>query len=371
MSEKPNLIPIPMPLLNPNEKEALLVALEVAEGAALAEGDLIAEVESTKSTGEILAPAAGYLVGLRFSPGQTLTAGEVLAYIGATPDAQDPTLPPWAPEAASAETEAPQDLRITAPARELALAKGLDLAELPQGPLVTKQTVMDLLVKKAAANLPPIPASEKRLVIFGAGGHGRSLAALIQKMGGFDLLGFLDDGVPAGSEVLGLPVLGGRDSLAKLAEDGIRLAVNGVGGIGNLKTRLTVFDLLRQAGFHCPKVIHPTAFIEDSAVLADGVQVFPLAYVGTEVSAGFGTIINTGAIVSHDCQLGETVNLSPGATLAGGVTIGAGSLIGMRATVNLGVQIGEYALVGNGAAVKADVPDRGVVPAGTIWPPRR
>ena len=33
MSEK--LIPILVPLLNPNEKEALLVALEVAEGDAI------------------------------------------------------------------------------------------------------------------------------------------------------------------------------------------------------------------------------------------------------------------------------------------------------------------------------------------------
>jgi sugar O-acyltransferase (sialic acid O-acetyltransferase NeuD family) len=369
MSEK--LIPIQVPLLNPNEKEALLAALEVAQGEAVQQDDVIALVETTKSTGEVTAPAAGYLVGVRFEPGQSLLAGEVLAYIGSSPDAHDPKLPPWAPETPTAEVNAPQGLRITAPARALAEENALDLAKLPLGPLVTKQMVAELLAQQAAQSLPPIPEGENRLIIFGAGGHGRSLAALVQKMGGFDPQGFVDDGVPAGETVLGLPVLGGRDSLAGLAADGIRLAINGVGGIGNLKSRLSVFDLLRQAGFEFPTVIHPTAFIEDSAELAAGVQVFPLAYVGTEVTAGFGTIINTGAIVSHDCMLGRTVNLSPGATLAGGVTVGEGSLIGMRATVNLGVQIGAYSLVGNGATVKADVPDGGVVPAGTIWPPHR
>jgi len=369
MSEK--LIPILVPLLNPNEKEALLVALEVAEGDAIAQDVVVALVETTKSTGEVTAPTAGYLVGVRFQPGQSMLAGEVLAYVGATPDAKDANLPPWAPETVSSSEAAPQGLRITDPARALAEENSLDLAELPLGPLVTRQIVMDLLAKNAAASLPPIPEGEKRLVIFGAGGHGRSLAALIQKMGGFDLLGFVDDGVPASEIVLGLPILGGRDCLLDLAADGIRLAINGVGGIGNLNARLAVFDLLRQAGFEFPTVIHPTAFIEESAHLADGVQVFPLAYVGTEVTAGFGTIINTGAIVSHDCQLGQTVNLSPGATLAGGVTVGEGTLIGMRATVNLNVKIGAYALIGNGATVKADVPDRGVVPAGTIWPPHK
>ncbi|MBG0788472.1 MAG: NeuD/PglB/VioB family sugar acetyltransferase [Anaerolineaceae bacterium] len=369
MSEK--LIPIQVPLLNPNEKEALLVAMEAAEGESIQQDDLIAVVETTKSTGEVTAPAAGYLVGVRFQPGQSMVAGEVLAYIGESPDSNDPTLSPWAKDAEPTEDTSPQGLRITAPAQALAEGNGLDLADLPLGPLVTRQMVADLLAQKVAPSLPPIPEGENRLVIFGAGGHGRSLAALIQKMGGFELLGFVDDGVPAGETVLGLPVLGGRDALAKLAADGIRLAINGVGGIGNLNARLSVFDLLRQSGFQCPKVIHPTAFIEDSAILADGVQVFPLAYVGTEVTAGFGTIINTGAIVSHDCQLGRTVNLSPGATLAGGVTVGEGTLIGMRATVNLNVKIGAYALVGNGATVKADVPDRGVVPAGTIWPPHK
>ena len=68
MSEK--LIPIQVPLLNPNEKEALLVALEAAEGAAIAQDDVVAIVETTKSTGEVTAPTSGYLVGVRFQPGQ-------------------------------------------------------------------------------------------------------------------------------------------------------------------------------------------------------------------------------------------------------------------------------------------------------------
>ncbi len=90
MSEK--LIPILVPLLNPNEKEALLVALETAEGEAVQQDDVIAVVETTKSTGEVTAPSAGYLVGARFQPGQSMVAGEVLAYIGNHPN---PMTPPY------------------------------------------------------------------------------------------------------------------------------------------------------------------------------------------------------------------------------------------------------------------------------------
>jgi sugar O-acyltransferase (sialic acid O-acetyltransferase NeuD family) len=366
------LIPIKIPLLNPNEPEALLASLEVKEGELLETGDVVAVIETTKSTGEVRADADGYLVGLRFKESDTLRAGEILAYIGVSPTAKDPALPPWADETISLAGEvSPAGLRITAPARELALEKGLELDSLPHGPLVTRQMVLELANAKTSTRHTEIPDGENRLVIYGAGGHGCSLAALIRKMGGYEIVGFLDDGYQPGEEVLGLKVLGGRTQLGELAEEGIRLAVNGVGGIGDLPSRLAVYDLLRKAGFRCPTVVHPTAFLEDSTELNDGVQVFPFAYVGTQVRVGYGCIINTGAIVSHDCELSPYVNLSPGATLAGMVTIGEGTLVGMRATVNLNVHIGQRALIGNGATVKADVPDGGVVPAGTIWPPRR
>jgi sugar O-acyltransferase (sialic acid O-acetyltransferase NeuD family) len=367
---KQTLIPVRIPLLNPNETEALLVSLEVEEGQPVEKDQVLALIETTKSTGEVLAESGGYWVGLRFEVGDSLQAGDVLAYIGQSPDAQDPSLPPWAPEAPEVNDEQTEGLRITAPARALALEKGLNLEDLSHGPLITRERVMALVAEAKAQALPEIPEGENRLVIYGAGGHGRSLAALVRKTGGYELVGFIDDGVPAGEKALGLPILGGREKLAELAGEGIRLALNGVGGIGDLKTRLEVFDLLTRTGFHCPNVIHPTAFLEDSVGLGDGCQVMPLAYVGTQVETGFGCIINTGAIVSHDCQLESYVNLSPGATLAGGVTVGEGSLVGMRATVNLNVRIGRRALIGNGATVKADVPDGGVVPAGTIWPPR-
>ncbi|MBP1702324.1 MAG: hypothetical protein H6Q38_1431, partial [Chloroflexi bacterium] len=72
--------------------------------------------------------------------------------------------------------------------------------------------------------------------------------------------------------------------------------------------------------------------------------------------------------ISHDCQLGDYVNIAPGAILAGEVNIEAGALVGMGVTVNLRVKVGAGARIGNGATVKSDVPEKGIVRAGTIWP---
>ena len=47
-----------------------------------------------------------------------------------------------------------------------------------------------------------------RLLVVGAGGHGRSVAEAAELSGQFEVVGFLDDSLPAGATALGLPVLG-------------------------------------------------------------------------------------------------------------------------------------------------------------------
>jgi sugar O-acyltransferase (sialic acid O-acetyltransferase NeuD family) len=362
-------IPIKIPLLNPNEPEARLVELHVAEGQPVKAGDVICTLETTKATNELTAEADGYVIGLRFSQGDTVRAGDVLAYLAADPNWTPPETEMPFPETGE-RTEIPAGLRITQPALSLAQEQGLDLCLLPKGPLVTVKMVHSVLGKQPEEPLHPAPTEfdPMAIIVYGGGGHGKSVIELLRALGTYRLIGIVDDGLSAGENILGLPVLGGHEALAKMRAEGVRLAVNAVGGIGNVGVRVKVFHQLAEAGFLFPAIVHPTAFIEPSAILSPGVQVFPLAYVGSDVRVGFGTIINTGAIVSHDCALGDYVNISPGAILAGGVQIEDRALIGMGVTINLYARIGEGARVGNSAVVKSNVPRGGVVRAGHIWP---
>ena len=364
-------IPVTIPLLNPNEPEALLAALHVQEGQQVAAGDLLCTLETTKSAADLPAEQAGIVVGLRSQQGETVRAGEILCYLAEEAG--------WKPPAAAVSTEEnkalseealPDGLRITQPALALARQLGVALGQLPRDRLVTESVVRSATVKPSGLELSP-PASAfdaQAILVYGGGGHGKTLIDLLRRLGTYQIVGVIDDGLPAGAQVMGLPVLGGAEVLPKLYEQGIRQAVNAVGGIGNLAVRVQVFRQLAEAGFTCPAVIHPRAVVEDSARLSAGVQVFALAYVGSEARVGFGGIVNTGAILSHDCALGDYVNISPGAILAGEVQVGSGTLVGMGATINLQVKIGAGARIGNGATVKADVPEKGIVRAGSVWP---
>lgn len=209
----------------------------------------------------------------------------------------------------------------------------------------------------------------EKIIVFGAGGHGKSIIDLILAAGEYELVGLVDDAPQPDNQVMGIPVLGGRDCLASLIQSGIHLAVNAVGGIGNPSLRVSIFDLLEKTGFSFPPVVHPRACVEPSARLADGVQVLAMAYVGSEALVGFGSIINYGAILSHEVLLGKYVNISPGAMLAGRVSVADTSQIGMGATINLDIKVGQSVRIGNSAVIKKNVPDHSIIRAGSIWPP--
>jgi sugar O-acyltransferase (sialic acid O-acetyltransferase NeuD family) len=244
------------------------------------------------------------------------------------------------------------------------------LTQLKGDVFITEKMVQDLIdvsaVRKTALQVQHYEPND--IIVYGGGGHGKALIDLLRVLGSYHIIGIVDDDPKADTSIMGVPVLGGGYILDQLVEQGVHLAVNAVGGIGNIQSRIKVFERLSQTGFTCPAVVHPTAFVEASAALADGVQVMPHAYVGSEVHVGFGVIINTGAIVSHDCTLGDYANLSPGVILAGEVSVGSATLIGMGVTVNLQVRVGERARIGNGSTIKQDVPAGGIVHAGTIWP---
>jgi acetyltransferase-like isoleucine patch superfamily enzyme len=72
-------------------------------------------------------------------------------------------------------------------------------------------------------------------------------------------------------------------------------------------------------------------------------------------------ILNSGAVVEHDCVVGDGAHVSPNATLTGNVRVGARSWVGAGAVVLPGVRVGDDARVGAGAVVTRAVTDGATV----------
>ena len=193
----------------------------------------------------------------------------------------------------------------------------------------------------------------KNLVIIGAGGHGKVLAATALAAAQWARIMFLDD-CAAGGSVVGLPVLGGTDLIGgRVAPDTYQAAV----AIGDNAARRRLCGRLKTLGFALPDIVHPSAVVAPFAELGGGCAVFAQAVVQPGSRLGEGCIVNTAATVDHDCTLGAFVHISPGAHLAGGTQVGGGSWIGIGACTRQQVRIGSGVTVGAGAAVVGDVAD--------------
>jgi sugar O-acyltransferase (sialic acid O-acetyltransferase NeuD family) len=355
-----------VPLLNANEPEARLVGIHAKNGQSVEKGTLLFTIETTKATSDVESPETGFL-RLLAKEGDTLAVGDRLAVI--TDSVNEPVdIPPREDvQVALGQMLPSRKLRITKPARTLADSLGVDLKTLPTDRLVTEEVIRQVtgITKLREVVLPP---SEKPyLLIFGGGGHAKTIIDMVTQIGAWTIAGIVDDNPAIGTQVLGQPVLGTRLVLQTLLEQGVKKAVNGVGGIIDIGVRVRIFELLERAGFTFPALIHPRATVEPSAKVRDGVQVFANAYVGSEAILHAKCMINTNAVVSHDCEIGTYTHIAPGALLAGNVHVGEQTLIGMGVTTAIGVNIGARVRIGNGAIILADVPDKMVIQAGRYW----
>jgi UDP-perosamine 4-acetyltransferase len=190
-----------------------------------------------------------------------------------------------------------------------------------------------------------------RILLLGAGGHGKAIADLLLADGSYEVVGFVD-AAPKASQVLGLPVLGDESLLVVLAGQGIALAH---AAVGDNAQRLAAAARLRAAGFALPSLSYPAALIGHGARVGQGAAILARAVIGPEAEIGALALINTGAIVEHDCVVEEAAHIGPGAVLAGGVRVGAGALIGAGAVVRPGINIGAGAVIGAGAAVVENI----------------
>ena len=196
----------------------------------------------------------------------------------------------------------------------------------------------------ASSHLAPGEA----VVLFGAGDHTRSLADVLHRLG-CSVEAVVDqrpsDEWPL---VLGSDLEGQRFA----RERGLAALV----GIGSNAVRLALVEELRSAGLRVPSLVAATATVSHTAAIGAGSVVLEHAHVGPRSSVGAGVILNTGAIVEHDCSLADGVHCAPRSVLAGGVAVGRLAFLGTGAAVAPMCRVGEGAVVGAGAAVVRDVP---------------
>lgn len=189
----------------------------------------------------------------------------------------------------------------------------------------------------------------KRVIVIGAGGHGRSVAEAVLLLGRDELVGFVDDGANANAKVWTYPMLGRTDVLHSLREHADAVVV----AIGNNAVREMLHARMADAGFELLSVIHPTAFVSQTASLGPGCAVMASAVVGTEAHLCEGVIVNCGAIVDHHCRVDAFGHLGVNACMAGGSALGHRAWMQAGSALGYGVQVENDAVLRPGEARSA------------------
>lgn len=196
--------------------------------------------------------------------------------------------------------------------------------------------------------------TQNKIILAGGGGHALSLleAAPLSDFAGYLAL--------APSAAMPLEWLGDDAEASSLAAKGYLFHMAFVySGLPVMDKRRALIERYEAAGARFAAIIASTAIVTPNSHIAEGCAVLNGAIVN-RATLHKNVVVNSGAIVEHDCVVGANTFIGPGAVIGGAVTIGEDCFIGLGAKVRNCVSIASGVTVAMGAVVTRDLLEPGI-----------
>ena len=192
----------------------------------------------------------------------------------------------------------------------------------------------------------PICRGDK-LIVFGCGGHARSIISAIRQFALNIEIVLVDENAGVDEYVLDCKVIREYELQEK---DSYIIAV------GDNGKRQELFNyLLEQNKGKCIAVISKDSHIGLDVQIGTGTFVAPYSYIGPKVRIGDNVIINSGSVVEHEVIVGNHTHIAPHATICGRTQIGDNVFCGAGSTIIDKLIICDDVIIGAGAVVKEDI----------------
>lgn len=203
----------------------------------------------------------------------------------------------------------------------------------------------------------------KKLVILGGPGDGIVVAeaALLAVRAGaaYTLAGFLNDALPRGTIVHGVPVLGRFEDWVELSDEHVFCPA--VQKVQQMPYRVHRLDGLGIPRHRWQTVIHPMSAVSHDAEIGVGAFVASFATMQPMSRLGDFASLRAGASIGHHAVIERHAYVGPNATMCGATRLSEGAHLGPNAVILDYKTVGRYAVVGIGGAVTKDVRDFAVV----------
>lgn len=209
-----------------------------------------------------------------------------------------------------------------------------------------------------------MPESRK-ILLLGAGGHCRSVMDSLTALCNYETINLIDyrksddTTKDAREDILTLaPIVGNDKDLERLHKEGYTDAFITVGSIGNVGTRIKLYEQLKQIGYQIPNIIDKESVVSPYTMLGEGIYVGKKAVINANTRIGNCAIINTASVIEHDCVIGDFVHVATGSILCGDVNIADRTHIGAGSIIRQGIQIGKDSMIGIGSIVVKDIAEK-------------
>ena len=347
-----------------------VIELNYSNGDLVKEGDIIGSYETSKAVFDVEAPIDGYFY-YNIKVGDKLPVGHVFSIISSTKIKPDEYLSkPLVFDKNKEESFALdlQNIRISKKAMKMIKANDINISVFKEKTIIKTNDVENYLISRQ--NIPAyiVEKIEKTnyndadVIVYGAGGHGKMCIDIVKQSNNFNIVGIIDDDLSKiNKNIFGIPILGNKKLLKIFLKNNLRQIIIGIGSIKNNAMRYDIYEEIKSSGFNVPNIIHPSAIIEPSVKLGEGIQIMAGAILGSDVKIGDNCIINSGSIVSHDSHIGNNVHITPGAVVGGHCIIGNNTMIGMSATIYLGLSIGKNVIIKNGMNIFSNIKDSQII----------
>jgi sugar O-acyltransferase (sialic acid O-acetyltransferase NeuD family) len=192
----------------------------------------------------------------------------------------------------------------------------------------------------------------QKIVIYGAGGFGREIACLINSINSiekkWDLIGFIDDGLPPGHGNWFGAVLGSLDYL-NLYREKIAVALS----IASPVILNKLVNSITNPNVWYPNLIAPDARFHDpgSFNIGKGNILFFSSRISCNVTIGDFNLFNSLASLGHDVQMGSFNVVGPSVRISGDVVVGNSNFFGVQSIVLQELEIGNNTRVGAGSII--------------------